>query len=254
MKRTLAILFGLFTVSLAFTVQAKTPPIIAAEPGVLVAQIDDSDLRDEESLKQLMKIEYDKDAWSMSVAVGSSFVPGAGWGLVYTKKKLQAAIPFVLSAVGYGLGIAYMAGAFDTQKTQICTHTRDGRVNLAECGYADITRDANNPDMIDNQDADPRSENGMTPYFRTKGDYSTSFANKDFDGFNTGLYVLVGTYIVTTTLGAVWAGSTVAAHNEQLRKDIESTAGRTPTKPKVSAQPILGFDGRRGVLGFALEF
>ena len=95
---------------------------------------------------------------------------------------------------------------------------------------------------------------GMTPYFRTKGDYATVISGKDFDGFNTGLYIMIGTYVVTTALGAMWAGSTVAAHNEQLRKDIESTAGRTPRSPAIKATPIIGFTGRRGVVGFALEF
>ncbi len=254
MKPISAILLGLLILPGALWAQTPTPPTMAPSPDILVAQIDDSDLRDEESLKQLMKIEYDKDAWSMSVAIGSSFVPGAGWGLMYTKKKLQAAVPFTLSIIGYGVGVAYMLGLMDTEATPICNQTRDGRVDGAECGYANIAYNASLPNRIDNQDPDPRSIGGMTPYFRTKGDYATVISGKDFDGFNTGLYIMIGTYVVTTALGAMWAGSTVAAHNEQLRKDIESTAGRTPRSPAIKATPIIGFTGRRGVVGFALEF
>ena len=72
----------------------------------------DPDLEDDESLEDLMKIEYDKDAWSMGTAIGLSLVPGGGFGLLYARKKPQAVIPFLLSTVGYGLGIAYMAVSY----------------------------------------------------------------------------------------------------------------------------------------------
>ena len=98
---------------------------------------EDPDLEDDETLEDLMKIEYDKDAWSTSTAIGLSLVPGGGFGLIYARKKPQAVIPFLLSTVGYGLGIAYMAGAFDESQTSICTHVRAGRVPAVECSYAD---------------------------------------------------------------------------------------------------------------------
>jgi len=247
------ILAVLLTVSSAFA-QEPNVPLNSPDSAMLLAKIDDSDLKDEESLQQLMQIEYKKDAMSMPIAVGSSFVPGAGWGLVYTKKKLQAAVPFVLSVIGYGIGVAYMVGAFDTGETPICTHVRDGRVNDAECGYADLDQDASQPDRIDKSDPDPRSLDGKQPYFRTKSEYKPEVLGRDFDGFNTGLYILVGTYVVTTTLGAVWAGSTVSKHNERLRRDIESTAGRTPRNSELKATPLVGFTGNSGIVGMTLEF
>jgi hypothetical protein len=254
MTQTFTFILGLLlAVGSAFAQQVNMP-VAPPDSVMLLARIDDSDLKDEESLKQLMQIEYDKDSMSMAIAVGSSFVPGAGWGLVYTKKKLQGAVPFVLSAIGYGVGIAYMAGAFDTNETPICNHVRDGRVNDAECEYAEIDQDASQPDRIDKSDTDPRSTGGNQPYFRTKSEYSPQVLGRNFDGFNTGLYVLVGTYVVTTALGAVWAGSTVSKHNERLRRDIESTAGRIPVSPEMKATPLLGFTGNSGVVGFTLEF
>ncbi|MEE2756594.1 MAG: hypothetical protein VYA30_08025 [Myxococcota bacterium] len=234
--------------------QGGSAPILAPEPSVLLAQIDDSDLKDEESLKQLMQIEYNKDAMSMGAAVGSSFIPGAGWGLIYAKKDLQASVPFAISIIGYGLGIAYMAGAFNTSSTAICTHERDGRVNDAECTYAEIPRDPNAGNRTDKNTPDPRSEDGMQPYFRTAADYSTSVVGKDFNGFDTGIIVLVSTYVLTTALGAVWAGSTVSKHNEQLRKDIESTAQRRTPRSNVSARPIVQVDHQGGLFGFSLSF
>ena len=243
---------------LLFSLGAFAQPMgkTANQPSVdrLIAQIDDSDLDDEENLKQLMNIEYRKDAMSMSRAVGSSLIPGAGWGLLYTKKKTQAAVPFVLSALGYGLGAAYMLGAFDTSSTTICNHERDGRVPNAECGYQNIERDPTAGDRIDNQSQDPRSVDGRTPYFRTAGDYSTSVAGKDFDGFNTGVIIMVSTYVVTTALGAVWAGSTVSNHNTQLRKDIESTAQRKQRRPEIVAAPVLKMGQRGGLVGLSLSF
>ena len=44
---------------------------------------EDPDLEDDETLEDLMKIEYDKDAWSTSTAIGLSLVPGGGFGLIY---------------------------------------------------------------------------------------------------------------------------------------------------------------------------
>ncbi len=254
MTRSLALLTVLLFSPALMAQEGPNSPSSAPAPNVLLAQIDDSDLQDEESLKQLMQIEYNKDAMSMGAAVGSSFIPGAGWGLVYAKKDLQASVPFAMSIIGYGLGIAYMAGAFDTSSTTICNHDRDGRVNDAECTYAEIQRDPNAGNRVDNQDLDPRSEDGRTPYFRTAGDYSTSVVGKDFNGFDTGVIVLVSTYVLTTALGAVWAGSTVSKHNEQLRKDIESTAQKRSPSAPISARPIVQVDRQGGLFGLSLSF
>ena len=231
--------------------------MVAPEAEVMVAMmIDDSDLRDEETLDQLMQLEYDRDKMSMGAAVGSSFIPGAGWGLMYAKKDIQAIVPFALSAVGYGLGAAYLFGAFDRQKTEICRHKpSSSRVADDECKRGERPLNTDNPDKITNQDIDPRSGAEMKQYWETKGDYEVTFAGEDFNGAGTGLVIMAGTYFVTTALGAVWAGLTVKAHNDQLRKDIESTAqNRRRTAPEIRAQPMVAYTGDRGFFGVRLDF
>ena len=245
-------------------------PTAAPAPGVLIAQagIDalDADLAEEETLQFLQDKEFNESAQSLGAAIGLSLIPGAGWGLMYADKAAQSTVPFLLSAVGYSLGAMYMAGLFDEEATQICNHVRDGRVGFDECGYGDIVFDPN-VDQIDNNDIDPRDDmNPPRAYFATKSDYEYATRGEDFEGTTTGLIIIGGTYVVTTLIGAVWAGSTVYEFNEQLRKDIESTAGRDavvkaddvrareaaaePAPP----QPYFGYTGKRGVLGVALEF
>ena len=68
-------------------------PLASPNPEILIAQVDDSDLRDEETLQELMQIEYDKDAWSMGAAVGASLLPGAGWGLCMLTNRFKASCP-----------------------------------------------------------------------------------------------------------------------------------------------------------------
>ena len=249
---TLSVLFTLIW----GTALGQVSPMVAPDAELMVARIDDSDLRDEETLDQLMQIEYDRDKMSMGAAVGSSFIPGAGWGLMYAKKDVQAIIPFALSAVGYGVGAAYLFGVFDRQKTEICRHKpSSSRVADDECRRGTRPFDANNPDQYDNLDPDPRSADQMTPYFETQGDYEVTFAGEDFDGAGTGLVIMAGTYLLTTALGAVWAGLTVKAHNDQLRKDIESTAqNRVRSAPGIRAQPMVAYTGDRGYLGVRLDF
>ena len=268
MKRFFVIfaMISVFCISGAYAQEPSvTSPMASPAPAILLAQVDDSDLRDEETLQELMQIEYDKDAWSMGAAVGASLVPGAGWGLVYAEKPVQSLVPIVLSLAGYGIGIAYIAGAFDTQRTQICRHVpTTSRVDLEVCDYGNMTRDARNPDAPDNLDDDPRSildASGQPipnarpkKYFDTKNDYEKTFIGEDFDGQSTGVWILVGTYALTTVIGAVWAAMTVSAHNEQLRKDIESTAGLRRNSSPVKARPILGVSQGNGVVGFAIDF
>lgn len=232
---------------------AVADPLAAPEPGVLLAQVDDSDLKDEESLEFLQNLEFQKDAWSLGAGVGLSLIPGAGWGLIYAEKPAQSTVPFLLSAIGYGVGALYMAGVFDESSTQICSHVRDGRVNDAECTYADVVLDPNNPDQVDNNDIDPRDPD-MRPYFATRSDYEVVTRGEDFDGTTTGIIIIGATYVVTTVIGAAWAGATVSAHNDQLRKDIESTASRGEQRPISNVRPVIGYTGERGLFGVALDF
>lgn len=243
-------------ISVCGTAVAQVSPMVAPEADLMVARIDDSDLRDEETLDQLMQLEYDRDKMSMGAAVGSSFIPGAGWGLMYAKKDVQAIIPFTLSAIGYAMGGLYLLGAFDKEQREICRHKPSSlRVADDECKRGTRAFDANNPDQLDNQDIDPRSGAAMKQYFETQGDYEVTFAGEDFNGAGTGLVIMAGTYLVTTALGAVWAGLTVKAHNDQLRKDIESTAqNRRRPAPAIRAQPLVAYTGDRGFFGVRLDF
>ena len=261
MGRFLAVyaLFGLL-VGPAFA-DVPSDPTVAPAPEILIAQIDDSDLRDEETLNELMTIEYSKQAWSMGTAVGLSMLPGAGWGLVYTKQKAQAVIPILLSAIGYGLGGLYVAGIFNEKSEQKCRHVREGfdvsgvPIPLERCGYAGIVYDPSQPDRIDNQDPDDLDPQER-PFFATAADYSVVTVGQDFDGTNLGLGLIIGTYVTTTLLGAIWSGTAVAEHNNQLRKDIESTAQAPRTSPSEDGGPraVVGFDGRSGHFGLALDF
>ena len=153
-----------------FKTQVFCPELSAYQP---VGEDEQLDLESDESLEQLVRIEYDKDAWSMSSAIGLSLVPGGGFGLIYVRKKPQAVVPFLLSSLGYGLGIAYLAGSFDEAQVAVCT-TRE----MDECPRlnVDILRfrmTLVSPKEVDNQDIDPRSPSGQ-PYFQTQGDYRRS--------------------------------------------------------------------------------
>ncbi len=222
---------------------AQTSPLDAPPPRELIAQadVDDSDLRTEETLKELMDDEYSKKAWSVPKAVALSFLPGAGWGLIYADKKAQATVPFILSAAGYTLAGFYLGGFFDESSKEVCVHVRDDVVGFDECGFA------NEPGK--NLEADPRDPEGKE-YFQTEADYKKETAGEDIDGAKTGMIILASTYIGTSLLGAVWSGMVVSDHNDQLRKDIEATVkGPTPIP-----QPVIAFDGDRGYLGVRLSF
>ena len=251
MRRTLAVLALLPALTLAQASPTASPP-----PRELLAQVDDSDLKSEESLEELMAIEYDKKSWSVSKAVALSFLPGAGWGLVYAEKKAQSSVPFLLSAAGYALAGVYFAGVFDESTSDVCNHVRAGVVgplgaddgtdgNLNGLSPCDVAADRRL-----NKEVDDLSDNQMRKYFETESDYKKKTTGEDVDGKETGLYILVGTYIGTSLIGAIWSGLVVADHNEQLRKDIEATV-KAPDPVPV---PVIAFDGDRGYLGVQVTF
>ena len=216
----------------------------------------DPDLEGDESLEQLMQIEYEKDAWSLPTAIGLSLIPGGGFGLVYTRKKPQAVVPFLLSTLGYGLGIAYLAGTFDESQVGICTHVRDGRVPTEECSYASVEDNPMYPERTDNKTQDPRSSNRQ--YWQTAADYAASTSGRNYSGRSAGISILAATYVITSTLGAVWSGMTVRAHNQQLRRDIESTADRSQTPRKRRSldffDPALEVNSGGSSIGFTIRF
>lgn len=213
----------------------------APAPSALLAQLDDPDVKNEETLEQLIDLEVNSKAQSVGAAVALSFIPGAGWGLLYSGRKAQAMVPFALSAIGYGIGFAYMGGVFDTQSSTACFHSPSSQsVPDVECTLG--------TDPVRNKEIDPRT---MAPepfnkYLNTVSDYGVVTSGEDYDGAKTGALIIAATYGVTTLLGAAWAGSAVASDNDRLRRDAESTASMP--------RPYVGHDGKRGVVGFALDF
>lgn len=206
--------------------------------------IDDSDLANEETLEELKEEEYDKESWSMGTAIGLSFIPGGGAGLLYAEKPAAATVPYLLSAIGYGIGVAYIAGVADESSSDICTHVRDGRVPLEECGFGDAGAD---PAVRNSRDQRGEPSSGIFPtYGQTQGEYTNGTVGEDFDGQKTGIIIIAGTYAVTTLLGAVWAASAVSDHNDRVRKKIDSTVQ--------APRPIVAYDGRRGFFGLAIDF
>jgi hypothetical protein len=254
MKRAVALAL-LASLPSAAAAQA-VPPELAAPPRLLLAQadsesVDDSDLGREESLEELNQIEFDKDAWSMGAAVGLSFLPGAGWGLVYAKKPAAAVVPFTLSITGYVVGALYIAGLFDEKQSTVCLYEGSQEVSINACRLvqsegqvtADVDGDGRAGDWqveVDERDPERRT------YFYTANKYSAAPKGENFDGKKTGLIVMGATYAATTLLGAAWAGLTVDDHNTELRKNIESTAS--------APRPIVSYDGRNGYMGLLLDF
>jgi len=254
MKRAVALAL-LASLPSAAAAQA-VPPELAAPPRLLLAQadsesVDDSDLGREESLDELNQIEFDKDAWSMGAAVGLSFLPGAGWGLMYAKKPAAAAVPFTLSITGYVVGALYIAGLFDEKLSTVCLYEDSQEVSVNACRLvqssgqfkADLDGDGKAGDW--QAEVDPRDPNGRK-FIDTASKYSSAPKGENFDGKKTGLIVMGATYAATTLLGAAWAGLTVDDHNTELRKNIESTAS--------APRPIVGYDGRNGYMGLLLDF
>ena len=227
----------------------------ALGPDLRVAQLGDRELGDEETLDDLMAIEYEKDAWSVGKAATLSSVPGGGFGLIHAKAPAQSVIPFLLSGIGYTMGALWISSVFDEQSTRACQHVREGTVRIAECGYGDIVYDPSDANQtVTNQLADPRSRDGVTPYYQTKADYSIVETGRNYEGAGTGVAILGATYAITTLLGAVWAVLEVQNHNDQLRKDINSTAQNRLTVPQKKVRPLYAYDGRTAVMGVRLDF
>ncbi len=218
-----------------------TPPEAAPSPQTFLAQLDDSDVRGEETLEDLWKIEYDKNKQEVSAAIGLSLIPGGGFGLVYAKKKPQAIVPIILSLVGYGVGTAYLLGTFDESSKEVCRRQGNEVVPNEVCSWV------KDPEF--NHDKDEYANDGSA-YFENVEDYQMSVVGEDFDGKMRGIYIIAGTYAATTLLGAVWSASTVSEHNERLRKDIESTTEAPTPLPK----PLIAYDGERGFFGLSLDF
>jgi len=222
-------------------------PTLAPEPAVLVAQadgVDDSDLGDEMTLREFMDDEIAGKSKSIGAAIGLSLVPGGGFGLMYADRKAAAWVPILLSAAGYGLGVAYLAGAFNKSSHQVCTLQKQNTLPLEECHLA-RTEGYKAPDGRDQYSKDPNANDGKA-YFEHKSDYEFATVGEDVDGTKTGLLIIGATYAATTILGAIWSASAVAADNENIRKQVESTVQ--------APHPFLGYNGRQGLVGLSMGF
>ncbi len=231
------------------------PLMVSPAPEILIAQIDDSDMRDEETLNQLMQIEYDRDKMSAGKAIALSFVPGGGLGLIYADKSIQSIVPYSLFGAGLVMSILHFIpdGPFHSKEQTYCRHLPTAsRVGTDECLRGDRARvQPKDPNIVDNQDVDPRAIPSGQAYFETKSDYEQRTVGENYDPTNRGLLVLAASYAVTTALGAVWSAMAVNSFNEQLRKDIESTA---KNRSYLNVEPLVAYTGDGGLFGVTVDF
>ena len=235
-------------------------PQLAASPQILFAQMDDPalvmELKDEETLGDLQNIEYDREALSISKGIALSFIPGGGWGLLYANKKLQAIVPFLLSTVGYGIGAVYLSGSFDESKKNVCIHEpSQSTVEYDQCSWGDgsIHPDKYNTyDQLSWNDLNgdgQQQQNELSRYFETKGDYRQTTRGKNIDLSSQGLPILLGTYLATSLVGAVWSAVAISQHNKDLRKKIESTA-----QAPIQILPSVTYNGTQASAGLSMTF
>ena len=236
-------------------------PSEAPRPALMFAQMDDPELvrelSNEETLGQLQEIEFERDSLSLSKGIIYSLIPGGSWGLFYAKKRAQGLIPLLLSVVGYGLGATYLSGTFDTASTDVCVYTPTQElVSMATCSRGEPTPsrpqqhlDYDERSWVDSNGDGQKQPDEVKRYFQTQGDYTTETRGKNEEFGDLGLTILVGTYVVTTVIGAIWAGSSISTHNDELRKKIESTA-----QAPIKVNPTLVYDGRNALMGLSVQF
>ena len=258
-----AVCFLLLCISslISSSVIAQThSPISAPSPQVLFAQMDDPalvmELKDEETLGDLQNIEYEREALSMSKGILLSFIPGGGWGLLYAKKSIQAIVPFLLSAVGYGIGAVYLSGSFDETQQEVCVHDpSQTTVSYEQCSWGEgsIHPDKYNTyDQLSWNDINgdgQQQQNELKRYFETKGDYRQTTQGNNVNLSDQGLPVILGTYIATSLIGAIWSAVVISQHNKELRKKIESTA-----QAPIQILPSISYTGQQANAGLTLTF
>ena len=225
-------------------------------PTVRLAQMDEPELvfelQGEETLAELQENEFEQEALSMFRALTLSLLPGGGWGLIYTGRRAQSLIPFLISAVGYGVGLVYMSGLFDQSSEQVCFHKPSGEtVGYNECFlFEPTTQRPMQHTQLDPRGPKDRNGQPTQPYFATKDDYELQKRGEDYEGFGVGLTIVLSTYIVSSALGAIWSMGEVSEHNDRLRKRIESTA----MAPQVTPTMLPSVTGRGMTPGFGLRF
>ena len=268
--------------TLIATTAWSTPPHLAPPPLKLfessgsfvpLGQMEDPELvrelSGEETLVDLQNIEYEREALSKGRGVLLSAIPGAGWSLIYANRKAQGVLVILGSIAGYGLGAAYLTGAFDESAQRTCNLSAYD-VNLGAIGTRPVGREYCNPaipsgggrpihptdtqatmspydphllrnggaddpkTVIFKEDMLPAGYNGYSPprYTEVISRYKEQESGEDYKGADDGKLIIAATYAVTTVLAAVWSWVEIHEQNDELRKRIESTAqGPRPTSP-----------------------
>lgn len=253
MQRRLLSIFlcvGVILSTSPVTYALPSSPELAPSPRVIFSQMDDPELvrelNDEETLSELQDMEYQKEAFSATKGIFLSLIPGGGWGLFYANKKAQGLVPLLISLVGYGVGITYLSGTFNSTTRNVCIHTPSKQeVTLDTCSRGEPTE--KNPRQ--HLAKDELSGELDLRYFETKGNYSFETRGTKYDGTGVGINWLLATYITTTLLGAIWSAVEIASHNDEIRKRVESTA-----QAPIKFLPTIQYDGQRALMGIGVQF
>ena len=265
------------------------PPPLSLLSGLSpVAQMDDPELirelAEEESLVDLQEIEFSRESLSVSRGVILSFIPGGGWSLIYGNRKAQGLLMILGASIGYGMGLAYLSGAFDEEGSKRCIVTDSSPekasifVGMEYCNPASLihptnaraTMPARDPYLYKQSNSptlnvilrnDQPPPNGyQVPYFSEVSNfYKEQTRGSDYDGSKTGQMIILGTYAATTIVSAIWSTVEIREQNKELRKRIESTAqGPRPerSEPRVLSElhPTFTHDGEQSVMGLSGQF
>jgi hypothetical protein len=221
--------------------------LIASTP--YQVQMDDpelvNELSGEETLGQLQQLEFQRESLSVGKAIALSLIPGGGWGLLYARKRAQSFVPIITSLVGYTVGMLYASGQLDQKASDVCVYqpTNTIQKDIEVCSYYDAKLHLDKYLALDTNDG-----TGKT-YYDTRNDYTIQTKGTNYDGSAFGLQMIIGTYIATSVLGAVWATIEVNEHNDEVRKKVESTA-----ELKYKFVPTVQYNGSGAQMGFGFQF
>ena len=228
-------------------------PVEAPSPRAMFTQMEDPDLvrelSQEETLEQLQDMEYDRESLSLGRGVTLSLIPGGGFGLLYAGERAQGLLVIALSTVGYVLGIAYASGSMNSEQSEVCVYKKgtpeEDLVQTQVCGWWDGQTYPNRYNSVDPRSVDPVNNPEGQKYFQTKTNYTLEQRGEQYDGQGLGLKILIGTYLTSTLIGAIWSGDVILDHNDEVRKRVESTAGLFP---------VIHTDGDGTTVGLGLRF
>ena len=239
------------------------------------------ELEQEESLEDLQEIEYNREALSVSRGTILSLIPGGGWSLMYANRRAQGVLMILGAAFGYGMGAAYALGVFDETAERTCVLTDSSKesinVELVYCNpkssinptNKNATMPSYDPYLYKDDNASdparriilkndqPLTGNYRVPFYSEVSElYQEQKRGTDYNGLNTGLGIIAGTYAITTVLSAIWSAVEITDQNHELRKRIESTSAQAPhrTQPQAMVRPTFQHDGHQTIMGLGGKF